>query len=55
LTFKCRRCGRVLKAPESQELGYGHTCAIKAGVIVEKISNIKKSKNMSIFDFDLET
>lgn len=23
---RCRRCGRVLKTPESMELGYGPTC-----------------------------
>lgn len=27
--LKCKRCGRVLKDPDSQRVGYGPTCFLK--------------------------
>ena len=43
MIFKCQRCGRKLKNIERQKLGYGKTCALKAGVIdgLKRIHEIK--------------
>lgn len=30
---KCKRCGRLLTSYEAVELGYGKSCAIKAGIL----------------------
>ena len=30
---RCLRCGRVLKTPESRELGYGETCYKKVKLL----------------------
>ena len=30
---KCKRCGRLLTSYDAVQLGYGKSCAIKAGIV----------------------
>jgi len=41
----CKRCKRKLKSESSVKLGYGHTCAIKSGVIKIKKRKVYKGND----------
>lgn len=43
--FKCKRCGRTLKDPSSQERGYGPVC-------LEKVQE-DTTKQTDLFDFEV--
>jgi len=44
--YKCKRCGRNLKDPDSQERGYGLICFLKV--------QEDEHEQMDLFDFETE-